>query len=194
MRAVLGILLSVVAVAAAIAAIGIASIRHRGLSSRRSAGATETAIARWLRDWSLPAEYGQLRNPVACGDETLREARAHWADHCAGCHANNSSGDSLFGKTMFPRPPDMRGPATQNESDGALYYAIDNGVPLTGMPAFGKPGASDTDSWMLVCFIRHLPSMPAEEEWEMRKLNPKTDSEREEEREEELFLNGGTKK
>jgi hypothetical protein len=167
--------------------------RHRGLTSRRSAGATETAIARWVRDWSLPAEYGQLRNPVACGGDTLRDARAHWADHCAGCHANNGGGDSMFGKTLFPRPPDMRGAATQNESDGALYYAIDNGVPLTGMPAFGKPGPDDADSWKLVCFIRHLPSLSAEEEWEMRKLNPKTDSEREEERAEELFLNGGTK-
>ena len=86
----------------------------------------------------------------------------------------------------------MRLPETQRQSDGELYYTIKNGVRLTGMPAFGDPGDQDADSWKLVCFIRHLPQLSAEEEQEMKKLNPKTPADLEEERQEEQFLNDGT--
>ena len=85
----------------------------------------------------------------------------------------------------------MRLAPTQNQSDGQLYYTIKNGVRLSGMPAFGKPGDQDTDSWKLICFVRHLPRLTPEEVDEMKKLNPKTPEDLEEERAEEEFLNGG---
>jgi len=92
---------------------------------------------------------------------------------------------------MYPRPPDMRQQATQAQSDGELYYTINNGVRLSGMPAFGPPGDKDTDSWKLVCFVRHLPQLTPAEVDEMKKLNPKTPADLEEERQEADFLNGG---
>jgi mono/diheme cytochrome c family protein len=132
-----------------------------------------------------------MRNPVDCSAQVLKDARAHWADHCATCHANDGTGNSMFGKTMYPRPPNMREAATQSQSDGALYYTIKNGVRLSGMPAFGAPGDKDADSWKLVCLIRHLPQFTAEDVDEMKKLNPKTPDDLEEERQELDFLNGG---
>jgi hypothetical protein len=90
----------------------------------------------------------------------------------------------------------MRLPATQTQSDGAIYFTVNNGVRFTGMPAFGQPGANDTDTWKLVCFVRRLPQLTPEEEQQLKKLNPKTPDEIEEERAEEEFLNGkdGTKR
>jgi hypothetical protein len=58
------------------------------------------------------------------------------------------------------------------------------------MPAFGQSGAHDHDTWKLVCFVRRLPQMTPAEERELKKLNPKTPDEIEEERAEEEFLNG----
>ena len=52
-------------------------------------------------------------NPIPNSPEVLAEARAHWADHCAGCHANNGSGDTEMGKRMYPPAPDMRQTETQ---------------------------------------------------------------------------------
>jgi hypothetical protein len=88
----------------------------------------------------------------------------------------------------------MRGPETQSLSDGELYYIIRNGVRMTGMPAWGNPqdGDYDHESWMLVQFIRHLPQLTADEEEVMKRLNPKSAAERNEELEEEDFLNGKT--
>lgn len=97
----------------------------------------------------------------------------------------------MYGKTMYPRPPDMRQKNTQEMSDGELYYTIQNGVRLSGMPAFGAAVDNDMDSWKLVAFIRHLPSISQSEEMEMEKLNPKSPEEMQEEQEEENFLNGG---
>jgi hypothetical protein len=60
------------------------------------------------------------------------------------------------------------------------------------MPAWGEPGNdNDQDSWKLVIFIRHLPSLTADELHGMERFNPKSDADREEEKEEQEFLNGG---
>src|SRR5882757_189572 len=40
----------------------------------------------------------------------------HHPMHMAACHANNGSGDTMYGKTMYPRPPDMRQKDTQSGS------------------------------------------------------------------------------
>jgi hypothetical protein len=82
----------------------------------------------------------------------------------------------MYGKTMYPRPPDMHQKDTQEMSVGELYYTIKKGIRLTGMPAFGDSGDDDVDSW-LVSFIRHLPQLMPAEETEMQHLNPKSPDE-----------------
>ena len=101
--------------------------------------------------------------------------------------------DVIHGKTMYPRPPDMRQKDTPEMSDGELYYTIKNGVRLSGMPAFGDPGDDDVDSWKIVAFIRRLPQLTDAEETEMQRLNPKSPDEIQEEKEEEDFLKGDAK-
>jgi mono/diheme cytochrome c family protein len=165
---------------------------HHGFSTRTAPGFVETALAGTMSDMAIPSRYKAMKNPVAGTPEVLRQGMEHWADHCATCHANNGSGDTMYGRTMYPRPPDMRQKDTQEMSDGELYYTIKNGVRLSGMPAFGTPGDDDLDSWKLVAFIRHLPSLTQDEGLEMEPLNPRTPEEIEEERQEENFLNGGS--
>jgi mono/diheme cytochrome c family protein len=163
---------------------------HHGFSTRTPPGALESFAAESMRDLAVPSRYKSMKNPVTATPDALREGMEHWADHCATCHANNGSGDTMYGKTLYPRPPDMRQKDTQEMSDGELYYTIQNGIMLSGMPAFGAPGDDDQDSWKLVAFIRHLPSLSQSEESEMGKMNPKSPDELEEEHQEENFLQG----
>jgi mono/diheme cytochrome c family protein len=143
--------------------------------------------------WALPHDYRQLRNPFPPSPGNVQAGMEHFSDHCATCHSNDGSGDTLFGKGLYPKPPDMRSAETQSKSDGELYYTIENGVRLSGMPAFGEEHSvgSDAETWHLVLFIRHLPHITSEELNEMKGLNPKTDADREEEQQEEEFLKGG---
>ena len=90
-----------------------------------------------------------------------------------------------------PRPPDMRLKRTQEMSDGELYFMIQNGIRLSGMPAFGSQSDDDLDTWKLVAFIHHLPSLSQSEQMEMATMNPRPVQEVEEEQEEESFLHGG---
>ncbi len=43
-----------------------------------------------------------------------------------------------MGRNMYPPAPDMRLAETQQMTDGELFYIIQNGVRLTGMPAWGS--------------------------------------------------------
>jgi hypothetical protein len=92
---------------------------------------------------------------------------------------------------MYPPAPDMRQANTQDLTDGELFYIIQNGIRLTGMPSGGSGTTHDEqDSWKLVLLIRHLSKLTTEEEREMETLNPKSPEELKEEQEERDFLNG----
>lgn len=142
-----------------------------------------------MRRLAVPSRAKSMKNPVPNTPDNLHEAMAHWADHCAFCHANNGSGDTEVGRNLYPKAPDMRLADTQKLTDGELYYTIKNGIRLTGMPAWGEAGDADEDSWKLVYFIRQLPQLTPEEEQMMKSMNPKVPAEVQEQ-EEDQFLNG----
>ena len=190
-------LLLVFAVALGVLAAAAISMLHDGLSARATPSALETAIARTARKMAAPSAARSAKNPIADSPEVQREARLHFADHCATCHGNDGSGDTMIGRGLYPKPPDLRASQTQKLSDGAIFWTIENGVRLTGMPAFGGAGSvhgGTDDSWKLVHFIRHLPALTAEERLEMEKYNPKGPDDREEEQQENDFLNGAAPK
>jgi len=126
-------------------------------------------------------------NRVTASDQNLQEAMAYFADHCAPCHGNDSSGDTLYGKGLYPKPPDLRLAETQKLSDGERFWIIENGIRFTGMPAFGGSHGSQ-DDWELVLFIRHLPQLTMEERVEMERDDPKGPLEHEKDQEEQEFL------
>lgn len=162
-----------------------------GFSARQQPSESETRVALILRSWLTPTRYKGLNNPVSSSAETIAAGREHFADHCASCHANDGGGNTDMGRNFYPKAPDMRLPRTQNLTDGELFYIIENGVRLTGMPGWstGTP-EGERSSWQLVHFIRHLPSLTAEELKDMERFNPRSGAEIEEARRIEEFLNG----
>jgi mono/diheme cytochrome c family protein len=175
--------------AAVMTIAGVVSVIRRGFSAREQPSALENYLATSVRALAVPIRARNERNPFLPSPDVLAEARAHFADHCAICHANDGSGKTEIGQNLYPKAPDMRLPRTQKLTDGELYYTIHNGIRLTGMPAWGAD-EKDDDSWKLVLFIRHLPELTPTEEREMESLNPKGPAENLEEQEEEQFLNG----
>jgi len=182
-----GIVIVIVIVIAAVA-YGIVVIRH-GFSARDNPSWLESSVARKTRSMAVPSSAKNMKNPVPKTPENLKEAEEHWADHCAICHANNGSGSTTIGRNLYPKTPDMRKAETQGMADGELYYIIENGIRLSGMPAWGEGGDNDEASWKLVHFIRHLPQLTSEEEKHMESMNPKSPEEKQEEQQEQDFLN-----
>lgn len=184
------VILGVTAVAILIAIAVIASMLRRGFSAHDEPSRVEAVMARAMRHWAVPSDLRDMKNPVPPTPQVLADGRAHFADHCAGCHGNDGKGGGM-GKQMYPKAPDMTLRATQSLSDGELFSIIENGVRLTGMPGFGNGTAESAyGSWALVHFIRHLPKLTAEELAEMQKLNPKSPAEWKQLQAEEAFLAG----
>ena len=171
--------------------LGLGAVLLRGgIGVRTEPSALETRLALGLRGLGLRAARGKA-NPVPASAEALAEGRAHFADHCASCHGNDGGGQVGMGPNLYPRAPDMRLAATQGLTDGELFAIIENGVRFTGMPAWGDQSEeSQRASWHLVHFIRHLPRLTPDELLQMEALNPKAPEDRQEEQDDEDFLNG----
>ncbi len=174
----------------AVAAVALWMAGANGFSTRTPPTAVERIVMRGVHRLSVPRAARSADNPVAFSPEVWSESRAHFADHCASCHANDGSGNTELGRGLFPRAPDMRAAQTQDKTDGDLYWIIENGIRLTGMPAWGAGGGNDVDTWKLVHFIRHLKELTPEQLKEMAALNPKSPAELEEEKADERFLAG----
>jgi mono/diheme cytochrome c family protein len=174
----------------AVAGVGLWIARANGFSTRTPPTAVERVVMQGLHWLSVPRAARAANNPVAFSPEVWAQSRAHFADHCASCHANDGSGNTDLGRGLFPRAPDMRLALTQDKTDGELYWIIENGVRLTGMPAWGAGGGDDADTWKLVHFIRRLKELTPEQLKEMAALNPRSPGEIEEEKADERFLAG----
>jgi mono/diheme cytochrome c family protein len=184
------VLLLVLTVTGGIVAYSMAS---KGLSTRTSPSLAEEAIALTIRRLATPRSVRNQPNPVEPTAAALEGALDHWADHCAACHANDGSGNTEMGRSFYPPSPDMRAPRTQSLTDGELFSIIENGIRLTGMPAWGT-GTPDgeRESWALVHFIRRLPNLTAADIERMESLNPQSSAKFREAEEARLFLEGTT--
>jgi mono/diheme cytochrome c family protein len=186
----LSLVLGLLVVLIACVLVGGAALALRGgISAKVEPTRTEAVIARRLLRMGIPDSYKQMKSPV--GSEGLAPGKAHFADHCAVCHANDGSGQTEMGRNLYPRTPDLRRAETRELSDGELFYIIENGVRFTGMPGWGDGSEqSKHDTWNLVALIRHLPQLTPVEKLEMERLNPKSMAEWRELQEDEEFLKG----
>ena len=145
--------------------------------------------------WKVPPEEAQRQNPVKPTKSSMADGKRIYGIDCEMCHGKEGNGKGDLVQSMELKLRDYRDPAALKDmTDGELYYTIENGIRLSGMPAFGEEHAKagDRETWNLVLSIRHLPNQTAEELRQMEQLNPKTDKERQEEDEEENFLHGGS--
>jgi mono/diheme cytochrome c family protein len=184
-----GLSIAIVLLGCLLAVLGY--VRMTGLRASPAPGPLETTVARAARGLAIPSGDRDRANPVEPTPDAVARGLAHFADHCASCHANDGSGDTELGRGLYPKPPDMRLEPTQRLTDGELFYIIEQGIRFTGMPAFGTGDAEHAaESWELVHFLRRLPKLSPEEVERMREFNPRPPAEIRQELEEERFLRG----
>lgn len=153
-------LLLAAAVGAGVAVGGYAYLVTHTFSARAKPSALEEFLARRLRRLVTTPAVRKRPNPLSPTPLAIAEARDHFADHCAFCHANDGSGKTAVNEGMYPPAPDLRDPWTQGLTDGELFAIIRDGIRFTGMPGWG---GEEEDNWKLVLFIRHLPKLTDEE-------------------------------
>ena len=135
---------------------------NHGFSAREKPSWVETVLARQARGIATPAGAKEMKNPHPVTEPSMAEAREHFVEHCSVCHGSTGRGDTLYGRNLYPKVPDLTQADTQQLTDGELFYIISNGVRFTGMPAFGGEDSPES-IWGLVSFIRRLPKLTPEE-------------------------------
>ncbi len=191
MRSVIKAFLLLVGIGIVVGAVMFLYIGSRGISAKAEPGRFETLMARTMRRFAVPSGERDLKNPLALTNDVVAAGMSHYADHCAACHGNDGSGETTIGVGLYPKPPDMRLSATQSLTDGELFYIIENGIRLTGMPAWGDGTPEGAEgSWHLVHLIRKLPTLTAEEIAQMQAMNPRSPAEILAEEEMRKFLAG----
>jgi len=139
-------------------------IKARGFRASSTPGRFETSAVRLVRDFAIPRAASGQKNPLAGDEQAVGQGRDEFLNRCATCHGSDGRGATPIGSHLYPRVPDLRGPATQALTDGEIRYIIANGIQLTGMPAMpAMNGQEEQVSWALVTYLRSLRSATAAE-------------------------------
>ena len=105
--------------------------------------------------WEVPAKYKTMKNPTDAKDkENLSIGKALYSKHCKSCHGSKGWGDGSKAKEMEGDLGDFSTAATQDQTDGELFYKITEG--RDDMPGFDKKIASEEDRWLVVNYMRTL--------------------------------------
>jgi mono/diheme cytochrome c family protein len=116
---------------------------------------------------SVKRRAPRATNPFAGSADAVQSGLAHYKEMCVTCHGAPGVDPSEIGEGLNPPAPDLTLPAVQARTDGELFWLVQNGIRMTGMPAFG-PTHKDEDVWRIVAFLRHLPEITPEEEKRLR--------------------------
>jgi mono/diheme cytochrome c family protein len=131
-----------------------------GCTASKNPSQEETNLANAAKDVAIPLEAGKKTNPLPETDEVVRQGQEVFLGSCAQCHAADGRADTSIGRSMAPPAMDLTSSHVQHWSDAELFWIIQNGVRLTGMPAW-QSSISENDTWKLARFIHNLPRLNA---------------------------------
>ncbi|RPI45433.1 MAG: cytochrome c, partial [Bacteroidetes bacterium] len=94
--------------------------------------------------WPVPAEFKNMKNPVANDAQSVKMGDMLYKKNCASCHGKAGLGDGVKARTLETSAGDFSGEAFQKQTDGELFYKSKFG--RGDMPSYeGK--VPDEDIW-----------------------------------------------
>ncbi len=125
-------------------------------SAHKQPTRVETVLANVAKDVVIPIEAEDLKNPLPDSPEIIHQGQQAFTQNCALCHGADGHAGAQLGRAMYPPAMDMTSPHVQHWSDAELFWIIQNGVRMTGMPSW-KSILSERDTWALCIYIHDLP-------------------------------------
>ena len=165
MKFLLGVVFGILLVAA-----GAAAIVYTGAfntSAEVPPSRMERRLATLALNKSVAKRAPNRKNPLPATPENLRGGLAHFRENCVVCHGAPGVDPGEIGQGLNPGAPDLTLPRVQERTDGQLYWLVDEGIRMTGMPAFG-PTHGENELWQIVAFLRHLPEITDEEKAQLQ--------------------------
>ena len=152
-------------------AAGAAAIVYTGsfnTSAEVPPGKMEKTLANLALNKSVARRAPNRKNPLPATPENLRGGLAHFRENCVVCHGAPGVDPGEIGQGLNPGAPDLTLPRVQSRTDGQLYWLVDEGIRMSGMPAFG-PTHGENELWQIVAFLRHLPEITDAEKAQLKR-------------------------
>jgi thiosulfate dehydrogenase len=112
-------------------------------------------------------------SPRAPADETNLLAGARvYRDECAVCHGLPDEGRTAIARGMFPNPPELfQGKGVTDDEPWETYWKVENGIRMTGMPAF-RDHLTETQIWQVTVLVKNADKIPATVRSELAATSP----------------------
>jgi mono/diheme cytochrome c family protein len=114
------------------------------------------SLIAFVRDRSIAVRTEAPPSPDLTDPALTERGFKSYHTMCVICHSAPGRKATAIRKGLNPKPPRLYTDRVQRRSDTELYWIIEHGMRMTGMPALGpthKPNAI----WGLVAFMRQLP-------------------------------------
>jgi mono/diheme cytochrome c family protein len=93
-------------------------------------------------------------------DDNLIAGARGYNKYCAVCHGLDGQPETEIAKGMFPEPPQLfKGHGVTDDPVGETYWKIENGIRLTGMPAF-RQSLSENQIWQIALLLANADKLP----------------------------------
>jgi len=165
-------------VAATLTMIGVAAYGTI-VSGAINPGADEPIppIERWAAKSSLRAylhnNVPKKTSPVPLNDQSLQDGAKLYLNNCALCHGFADGKASTTAAGLYKRPPLFAKEDWSQDDDNLIYWFINHGVRLTGMPAYNKT-LSEPEMWKIAMFIKHMQKLPETTQAYWKQAKPET--------------------
>lgn len=151
-------ILAVVVIAVVLLLAALVAASRFNLSAMPDPGRTETFFATEAKRFLISgsSQKGVPPEPPST-QASITEGDTLFGVDCSACHGMSGRTPTETGRWMYPRAADLGSAAVQQYSDRELFWIVENGIRLSGMPAFGKV-ETDEHIWDLVHYLRTLPA------------------------------------
>lgn len=106
---------------------------------------------------SIARRAANIAVPPLDGRATLERGLALYDAHCVQCHGAPGVAPEPFALGMTPSPANLAHTARAWPA-ADIYWAVRNGIKMTGMPAW-EFRLADDDLWAIVAFVEKLPEL-----------------------------------
>ena len=111
-----------------------------------------------VRQQSISVHSRQISTLSSENPERMNIGFRNYHAMCRICHGAPGHAEREIAKGLYPKPPEYKSENVQRWRDTELYWIVQNGIKMTGMPAF-VPTHSKDELWGIVAFVRNLPKL-----------------------------------
>lgn len=103
--------------------------------------------------WVAPASADKIVNPLKGDANAADSGKKSYKMLCVVCHGAKGKGDGVGGAGLKPKPTDLTSAEVQAQTDGALFWKLDEGRPPM---ASYKTAIPEKKRWEIINYIRSL--------------------------------------